>query len=203
MENMIRRTIRRTLISTIVTAVLLQVYEHRKKESEHRKMAAEKKRTHYEQIRPLQVKAIRNCQRWTNTPCTSDDDIRKFIRLYAQQRALIENKVHVKSNPQMQQETEEIHDYSRKFMEFFNKKEYSLTNRYPTCGEYKTFLTFHWALYTANNVSKGGQEDLATHNLALAWMKKHCDSEIQEIDDFQKVIRPQFLAIQRDIYPKK
>ena len=197
-----------TLISfnaTIVTAVLWQVYEHRK-------MAAEKERTNYEQIRPLQVKAIRNCQRWTNTPCTSDDDIRKFIRLYAQQRALIEHKVHVKSNPQMQQETEEIHDYSRKFMEFFNKKDYSLTNRYPTCGEYKTFLTFHWALYTANNVSKepsphqqykGGQEDLATHNLALAWMKKHCDSEIQEIDDFQKVIRPQFLAIQRDIYPKK
>jgi len=210
---MIENKLISVIIGTAVVSAVWKVFEHRTQQDANRKMAADKERTNYEQIHPLQVKAVSICRKWTGTPCTSDDDIRKFIRLYAEQRALQIHKVPVKSNPQLQQETEEIHDYSRKFMEFFNKKDYTLTDRYPTCGDYKAFLTFHWALYTANNVSKepspypkykGGQEDLATHSLAFAWMKKHhCNSEIQEIDDFQKAIRPQFLAIQRDIYPKK
>ena len=184
----------------------------------------EKEIKNYETIEPLQQQAKSICKKWTKSACDCPDDIIAFIRIYAQQRAVTKFPYHkdlisVNQSRRDKRDTEIIHKYGKAFMSYYNRKRPLFTepqaDAFPGAGEYKDFLTFHWAVYTANNVCaepnpyllyEYGNKDLNTHRTMLKRLTEMIEESpdhkvyLEEVDDFHKQVRPHFKKIHDDIF---
>jgi hypothetical protein len=137
---------------------------NKKKEAIRQEVKQKEERIAYKAASHLQETTRQICKTWCNGSCHANDDLLKFMRLYAQRRAFIKFNVFpptiiswtgIKAPPTQVQlnETATLHKYGKDLIQFFNQKDYTSNSRFPSCGEYKEFLTFQWMLYTANNVS--------------------------------------------------
>ena len=175
----------------------------------------------YMAIKPLQERAKSICRKWTNSSCERPDDLIAFIRLYALQRGAYKHpsRVKVRTNQTLQDETKAVHEFAKRYMDFYRSKNDFLSSGF--CGyrahqEYKEFLTFHWAVYTANKVSAElhpyerydyGNLDRATHTKVYKSLQ-HMSTcfvykpDMDEVFDFQHKVRPHFEIIHKEIFKR-
>ena len=175
----------------------------------------------YTAIKPLQERAKSICQKWTNSSCERPDDLVAFIRLYSLQRGAYKHPSRVKIflNQTLQDETKAVHEFAKRYMDFYRSKNDFLSHDF--CGyrahdEYKEFLTFHWAVYTADNVSaelhpyeryEYGNRDRATHTKVYESLQQMSTCftykpYMDEVFDFQHKVRPNFEIIHKEIFKR-
>lgn len=165
----------------------------------------------YNTLRALSRKSISICRKWTNSSCTDADDIIKFIRLYSIERAHQEQfQISIPSQFSVN-ETDAIHEYTSQMVNFFKHYDREIdTIGYPHIGEFKSFLTFHWAIYKANNICAYEfpykhhlSGDIKTHSDSFNYLVNNggiqCTAEIRE---FQDKVRPKMVEIHNEIFPE-
>lgn len=197
----------------IISVIAYTGYEHLK---EKHRLRVDKARNDFTNVKNLMRDSQEVCKTWTNSPCHTADDIGKFVRLYAIQKALDNKKIspeNVKADDIKPNEEFKRVKLNRDAIETYYASNLDLLKetRHPGPGEFAMFLTFHSAIYHGGIF--GGEQNPAsnffdefsnsTHEGVMNALEDSDREDIRkEVLEFRKKIRHSFVDIHNEIFPK-
>jgi hypothetical protein len=141
--------------------------------------------------------SMKICRDWTNSECESANDLILFLEKYTRMKADVNAKRSVKTEPKDLKDFLQLEEFRRKGMDFWRKV---VQKQYPLeLFKMKFFLTFHWAIYMANNCCTNSVQ--GSEPKTYQWILNHSivgKEDQKVIKEYRATLQIEFPRIQTE-----